>query len=233
MKKLVLIKQFLFLLFVHALLLSSPGHAKEDHSLIFRGHLVLGHEVRSFKPCGKDIEYWVLDRTGGELWKVYRKLTRKPYEAMYAEVRGQLEASPSHGFGADYDPQLTVTELRRAGVETHGCGEDLAGIEFRASGNEPFWNVQISESGIIFSQLGKPKLMFPYAPSSASGGWQAYSSRIDEPVQHGIEIALREKRCIDSMSGEHFSFAAQVSIDSHMYAGCAREGWRTSAKIIL
>jgi uncharacterized membrane protein/heat shock protein HslJ len=110
-------------------------------------------------------------------------------------------------------------------METRGCAEDLGGIAFRASGNEPFWNVEISENQIVFSQLGQPKIAFPYVPPDILDKRRVYLSSSKEPPQHRIKIALHEKRCIDSMSGEHFSFAAQVSLDGHKYAGCAREGW--------
>ena len=143
----------IILFFAHVLLFLQATSYGNDS---FRGHLVLGHEVRSFTPCEKKVEYWVYDQTGGDLWKVYKELTHQPYQPIYVEVLGRLAPPPSDGFGADYDRQVTVKELRRAGLETRGCAEDLKGIVFRASGNEPFWNVQISESNIIFSVMGKP-----------------------------------------------------------------------------
>ena len=142
----------IIILLIHFLILSPSLSFGLDY---FRGHLILGHEVRSFTPCEKEVEYWVLDQTGGELKDIYQKLTHKAYQPIYVEVRGVVEPPPSDGFGADYDRQLTVAELRRAGLETRGCAENLRDIIFRASGNEPFWNVEISESGIFFSELGK------------------------------------------------------------------------------
>jgi len=191
----------------------------------FRGHLVLGHEVRSFKPCGSDQESWVLDSTGGDLWEVYRKLTNEPYKPIYVEVRGLTGPAPRDGFGAEYDNQLTIVELRRAGAETRGCEEDLGGFDFRASGNEPFWNVIISKDAVVFSELGKPQLTFPYAQPRVSATTWGYSSKNDRT---NIEIIINEIRCIDSMSGEHFSFAAKVLFNGRVYTGCVREGWRES-----
>jgi uncharacterized membrane protein/heat shock protein HslJ len=172
-----------------------------------------------------EVEYWVLDRTGGELWDIYRELTHEPYQPLYTELRGHLGPSPTTGFGAEYEKQLTVLELRRAARETRGCEENLEGIEFRASGNEPFWNVTISRNGIMFSELGKPKIIFPFAPPTLSGNRSIYSSRAVQPAPLGIEIIIDERRCMDSMSGEHFSFTVQVSLDGRKYLGCAREGW--------
>ncbi|MGW8223902.1 MAG: COG3650 family protein [Syntrophobacteria bacterium] len=203
---------------------SQPNES--DRSLrAFRGHLVLGHEVRSFKPCDSDQESWVLDRTGGDLWDVYRKLTNQPYQPMYVEVRGLTGPPPRDGFGAEYDNQLTIMELRRAGVETRGCEEDLGGFDFRASGNEPFWNVVISKAAMVFSELGNTQLTFPYAePRVFATSW-GYSSKTDGT---SIEITIDEIRCVDYMSGEHFSFAAKVVLNGRTYTGCGREGWRDS-----
>lgn len=190
----------------------------------FRGHLVLGHEVRSFTPCEKKVKHWVLDQTGGDLWKVYQQLAHRPYQSIYVEVLGRLGPAPVDGFGADYDQQLTVLELRRAGLETRGCTDELGDIIFRASGNEPFWDAQISESRIVFSEMGKPQLSFPFAHPEVSDHRWVFFSRMKEPAQHDLQISITEKKCIDTMSGEHFSFASQVNLDDNQYVGCAREG---------
>ncbi len=202
---------------------STPSY--DSHT--FRGHLVWGHEVRSFIPCSMEVEYWIVDRTGGELGDVYRALTHEPYQRLYTELRGHLGPPPSTGFGAEYEKQLTVLELRRAARETLGCKEDLGGIEFRASGNEPFWNVKISKDEILFSRLGEPEILFPYFPPNVSGNRYLYSSRARDPAPYGIEITIDEKRCIDTMSGEHFSFVATVRLNDQMFAGCAKQGWST------
>lgn len=239
----VLVLATLFLFFLMPVFLSrasssvtrpppAPGSSRitTRQGVIFRGHLVFGHEVRSFQPCGKDLEYWVVDRTGGELWDVYRKLIPNPYEPLYLEVQGDLGPPPDTGFGADYERLLTVTTLRRAAVETRGCAENLRRFEFRAYGNEPFWNTDISEQGIIFSALGQPQLIFPYAPAKASGAQRLYSSRTQGSPQHWIQVFIDEKRCIDSMSGEYSGYAAKVSLDGRSYEGCAREGWASLAR---
>ncbi len=203
----------------------SQPNESERTARAFRGHLVLGHEVRSFKPCGSDQESWVLDRTGGDLSDVYKKLTNQPYQPIYVEVRGLTGPPPRDGFGAEYDNQLTIIQLRRAGVEARGCEEDLGGFEFSASGNEPFWNVLISKDAMVFSELAEPRLTFPYAQPRISAGRRGYTSKND---RRSIEIIIDEVRCIDSMSGEHFSFAAKVVLNGRTYTGCAREGWRES-----
>jgi uncharacterized membrane protein/heat shock protein HslJ len=199
-------------------------HATSYGNDYFRGHLVLGHEVRSFTPCERKVKYWVLDQTGGDLWKVYKELTHKPYQPIYVEVLGHEGAPPSDGFGADYDRQVTVRELRRAGLETRGCAEDLKNMIFRASGNEPFWDVQILEGSIVLSELGNRKLTFPSVHTEVSNDRWVFASKTQAPDQHDIRISITKKRCSDTMSGELFSFSSQVNLDDSKYVGCAREG---------
>ena len=39
-----------------------------------------------------------------------------------------------------------------------------------------------------------------------------------------LEGVLEQKRCVDSMSGARYSFAATVDVDGQRYQGCALEG---------
>jgi uncharacterized membrane protein len=227
---------FLILLTSSSLSFASPGGPRHPSApvlhrittsdgLILRGHLLFGHEVRSFQPCGTDNEYWVVDRTRAGLWDIYRALVPKPYEPLYVELQGVLGPPPNTGFGVDFDRLLTVSKLLRAAGETRGCAEDLRRFAFRAYGNEPFWNTEISVEGILFSVIGKPQLRFPLVPGKPSGGRRLYSSKSHGIPQHWIQIWIDEQRCVDSMSGEFSRFAARVSLDGRTYVGCARQGW--------
>ena len=137
-----------------------------------RGEVILGHEVREFKPCGEDAALWVIPNP--ELASAYEELSHEPYSPVYVELRGGFGPSPATGFGADYEGQLTVLSLMRAAptAESRGCAEELNGIAFRASGNEPFWNARVSREEIVFSALGADDLIFPsVAPRSEQDGW--------------------------------------------------------------
>ena len=198
-----------------------------DMGEIFRGHLVYGRERQSFKACGTNRTSWVVDLTGGELESVYERLAINPHDPIFVEVRGQIGPAPSEGFGADYDYQLTVLQLRRASLEGPGCDEDLRTTEFRARGNEPFWDIDISKRGIVFSDFGRSqKLVFPYVEASVSSGRWHYVSTTQGAESHRIEIAINEQSCADNMSGAYFSFVAKVKLDGRTYSGCATEGWQ-------
>ena len=88
----------------------------------FTGLVVVGHEVRSFTPCGGGEPVWISDPTG-RLAESYRDLAPGlvPYEALFAVVRGRLGEAPGHGFGAEYKRQLVVTEVESMAADGSGC----------------------------------------------------------------------------------------------------------------
>lgn len=188
----------------------------------FRGHLIIGHEVRSFTACGGDRERWVVDRTGGQLRDTYQALTTQPYQKLFVELRGSAAPTLSEGFGAEYDGSLEVYDLRFAAAETRGCSEDLAGLDFVAYGNEPFWSLEIAPEALRLRRLGSPELRFPQASGPKTGATRTWASRGEDGAS--IEVRLDEQRCIDSMSGARFAFRAWVRLGTETWRGCAREG---------
>ena len=60
---------------------------EQQKSKTLEGQLTLGHEVRTFKPCGSDKTFWVSDKTG-KLKEFYSKLTmgKKPYTPIFIEI---------------------------------------------------------------------------------------------------------------------------------------------------
>lgn len=186
-----------------------------------RGEVILGHEVREFKPCGEDVALWVIPSP--ELVDAYEALSYEAYAPVYVELRGEFGPPPETGFGADYDGQLTVLSLMRAApaAESRGCAEELNGIAFRASGNEPFWNARVSREEIVFSALGAADLIFPsVAPRPEQGGW-IYQTETDSNF---IVLTVEEGSCSDTMVGARYSWRARVTVNSDTYEGCAWEG---------
>ena len=198
------------------------GPAGEMQGARFRGHLVWGHESRSFTECDTGREGWVINESGDDLVAVYDELTHSPYQPMFVEVRGEWVAAPAEGFGADFDEALRITELLRAENEGFGCRLDLAGVLFVASGNEPFWRLHIREDGIGIREMGQADDRIFQAPGRRQqGSVIVYES---EGPGSGITVRLEQRRCADSMSGARYAWAASVEIDGRQLAGCAAQG---------
>jgi uncharacterized membrane protein len=186
------------------------------------GYLVWGHEARSFKTCDGEREGWVINEAGNELVEVYDELAGAPYQEMYVEVRGAWEQSPAEGFGAEYPEALRITELIRAEREGFGCRRELDGFLYMASGNEPGWSVEIRADGLTMKTMTAPEgVDFP--PAEILSEDSRIIVNAGEPGS-GIQAVLERKRCVDSMSGARYSFAASVEMNGQQFKGCALQG---------
>ena len=86
---------------------------------------VIGHEVRTFVPCGSKKVYWIqADAASLErLQTAVGEYTDEPYEPFFAEIAGRLSEEPGEGFAADYDGQVVVDRLVRvASASELDCG---------------------------------------------------------------------------------------------------------------
>jgi putative lipoprotein len=90
-----------------------------------RGLCVIGHEVRTFIPCGSKKVYWIqADAASLErLQTAVGEYTDEPYEPFFAEIVGRLTEEAGEGFAADYDGQVIVERLVRvAPANELDCG---------------------------------------------------------------------------------------------------------------
>ena len=194
---------------------------------VFRGHLTIGAgvEARSFKLCGADESLWVEDRTDTDLWDLYRRLASYPNRPLFMEVTGEVQEAPASGFGAHFSQQILIRSVRNASAESAGCFAEPPVFAFRAMGNEPFWNVEISRRGLAFSEMGRDdRILFPYSPPTFFGEQIIYRSQIRGQQPRTIVVRLEEEACSDSMADATFGFTASVKIDDRTLVGCAREG---------
>lgn len=86
--------------------------APEKKSKIVSGKLILGHEVRSFRPCGSDKAFWISDKTG-ELKELYYGLTagKEPYTPIFAKIEFIDKGKAKEGFPADYESVYEVVNV--------------------------------------------------------------------------------------------------------------------------
>jgi uncharacterized membrane protein len=198
------------------------GSASEKRVARFRGHLVWGHESRSFTQCDSGREGWVINESGDELAAVYEELTNAPYQPMFVEVRGEWVGAPAEGIGSGFEEALRITELLRAENEGFGCRMDLAGLQFVASGNEPSWRLRIREDGMSMRLMESPdEIVFPAPEKQVQATLVTYES---EGSESRIQVVLEKRRCVDTMSGARYAWKAQVDFGGRRLEGCAAEG---------
>jgi uncharacterized membrane protein len=175
-----------------------------------RGILTLSGGAATFRECGAPAGTTVtLADPAGEFAKVFASLEAKPTDGIYVELGG------------------TPGELRRARSLREGtaCDTPVFEGEFVASGNEPFWTIEIHENGIVYRSPELPKgRVYPYAFTRTATGAVVYATKTEGPVVSTLEISLEPARCVDSMSGELRSFKAHVTLDGRGLSGCAHAG---------
>lgn len=93
------------------------------------------------------------------------------------------------------------------------------GVEFLASGNEPFWNVQIMEHDSVTFQTPEAEYSAKLI-SSQENDTLKFQSEFEE--RGLMELTAQKQLCQDSMSGFLFTHTVSVSIDDEELTGCGR-----------
>jgi hypothetical protein len=79
------------------------------------GWLTIGHEVRTFQPCGERSTLWISGDAPawGEIQAAYRRALpdSAPYAPLFAVVAGRQGERPTEGFGTQYDGSFFATRL--------------------------------------------------------------------------------------------------------------------------
>jgi putative lipoprotein len=203
-----------------ALLCASACGSGTPESRIFRGFAVHGHEVRSFRPCGSDEALWAIDPQG-TLWEVHNELVphREPYEEVFAVVVGRTGPAPTEGLGAEYPGRLDIDEVLHVAWEGFGCDTDWSAFDYRAYGNEPFWNVELSAARLRLNRLGSESRTWTDVRERTVENGVRFEG--DEPP---IELTLVREPCRDSMSGAYFAMSARLVVGAEVLRGCALPG---------
>lgn len=186
----------------------------------YRGIVAMGPDSRGFTPCGEPVPAWVEDATGGELLDLYATLASIPNEPLYAELVGSMGEPPRQGPGARYPYGFTVTAVRQLSYapEAPDCPDPEFGIVAR--GNEPSWHLSVGGETMELRTPEDPApAVFAWAGEEWRGGARVLRGEaFDAP---GLELEIREERCIDDMSGEVFPYRAVLVRGGRRLQGCA------------
>lgn len=87
---------------------------------------------------------------------------------------------------------------------------------YRASGNEPFWNVTIDSGRALMQRPDQQPRSFSVGSSQSIGAGRRY-------VGEGIVVDIQPGRCVDSMSGVARADQVRVQMDSERLTGCGGE----------
>jgi uncharacterized membrane protein len=224
------------------------GRGSGDRPWLIRGTAMPSPSGLRFFRCGDTTPHLVDDQTGQDLEELITAF-RRPDDAVYVEVMGEIAPATGHGVPPGVRGVVVARELLFLSMEQGhgGCDRSFPGIEFVARGEEPFWTVTVSRegatltspdrpAGVVFDQLAVRQNATEWVYTArrsgvdeATGGKGA-DDRVsgegvpDKETPIDIALTLTREPCRGTMAGDWFAWRAQLLLDGVIHTGCARPG---------
>lgn len=189
----------------------------------FRGLLFLDETGMFLHDCSRPENRYRLASISEELREQYQTrspMLRYPGEPLVAVLEGVLEYASED---PDFKGMLQVDQL--VNIRARNPRNNCMPYDFYGMGNEPFWNVYISETEnlIAYKSLGDElALRFPYQSPKKSGESWSYLTWDDQG--RTLEVVVTTEGCSDSMAGTAFDYTMTVRIGGKEFSGCASKG---------
>lgn len=100
-------------------------------------------------------------------------------------------------------------------------GNTADAYDFKASGNEPFWGIEVKGDSLVFSSPSER--IHSVMDTSFSRSSDTFTGKYDGGT---IKVDISEENCTDSMSGREFSHKVKVALtrsksnEPEIYNGC-------------
>lgn len=91
---------------------------------------------------------------------------------------------------------------------------------FRARGNEPFWDLEITRGTLTFRTPDGSPITLPSPPPELVSDGRRYAARGDG---HEITATVTDRVCADDMTGMPYPSAVTAVVDGKEYRGCGGE----------
>ena len=94
-------------------------------------------------------------------------------------------------------------------------------VDFRATGNEPGWFLEIVDEQFIrmIANYGNNRVVTPVPSPQSTEEGTIYEA---ETEAHKIRIVIQQESCRDTMSGEEFESKVTVNLDTETFIGCGK-----------
>jgi uncharacterized membrane protein len=103
--------------------------------------------------------------------------------------------------------------------------QNVATERFNVVGTEPFWNVSVSKSGIVYSSPEVKKQTFPYVAPLRAAGRPEDLVRVYQLKGKGNNTLILKKvdKCSDGMSDKQYPYSATLILGTKVLEGCAEK----------
>ncbi|MEZ8885193.1 hypothetical protein FCV60_21920 [Vibrio sp. F13] len=187
----------------------------QPKTFIMRGQVVVGHESRTFTPCGSQQQYW-LDLSP-ELALEAQGLSTRPYQALYGELIGHLTVPSQTGYNADFTARFVVDQVNILTAENPDrCVQPLRST--RVFGNEPFWSATFDKDQLKYTKMGEQPQTLDIESSRTTSSSRDY--QLEGKAAQG-KLNLTKESCSDGMSDSIYGWHAKLNLNDSNYNGCA------------
>lgn len=171
-----------------------------------------------FTPCQEQRRFVLADADNTGIEREITQFGHDGHSSLFADLAGRLAGSQGKG----NDGRFEVSQLYRLQSEGHGCDDlNFKRLTLRASGNEPFWHLEVGNKGLVLNRPDQEPLALPYLEEQLPDGRLNVSS---EANGQRLDLWLAPQRCIDGMSGTVNHLSAELRLDGQVLRGCAHFG---------
>lgn len=93
----------------------------------------------------------------------------------------------------------------------------LRGVQFRASGEEGDWVLEVSKERISFTDSIYGSAVVPRSAPEETEGTTIYVSTTEA---HRLQVIIDQRECVNFMTGERSEASVEVNLDGDGYRGC-------------
>ena len=191
--------------------LSAKGAPLKAPSFMVRGTLTLGKETKSFTPCGSNQQYWV--DIPKDAYRQAVELGNTPYQPMYAELIGHIEASSAQGFESGYPAIFVVSNINMITTnESPKCQQ--AYNSTKASGHQPFWSVMFTKNQLHLKQPNRNEQALAIVSTDITATERVYH------LEQG-KLTLKNELCSNKSDKSLYGWTAQLENNNDKNTGCA------------
>lgn len=221
-------KKIILLFSISTFLFSCSGNHSDTNSATVLDSLPVAEVVsQSYELEGLYASSFIIDCAKNEkialmqgnekLDSLYKVLLPKAYQGqtIYVKLKGTLLSKDGKTIGFMANEVIAAEQKNQKNT--------CCAYDYWCLGNEPFWNVQVSEKENLidfFSPLEEKQYHFVYTKPEEKGKSKIYTSE-NTVDGHKIKVTITTGNCSDGMSEREYPYSSKVVLDGTTYTGCA------------
>ncbi|MET1079120.1 MAG: hypothetical protein ABWY06_13990 [Pseudomonas sp.] len=181
-----------------------------------QGELSLQDGQWLFRPCQEQRRFIIEDGARTGLSEDASELAASASTALYADLRGHLQASAEPGT----DGRFELTQRYRVQAQGAGCEDpNFKRLTLHADGAD--WSLNVGGQGLVLDRPGQPSLALPYMEEQLPDGRFNLTS---EANNQRLELWVAPQRCASDSRGSVQHLRAELRLNGQVQNGCAYYG---------